>query len=148
MKRQLKTLATLTMLFALLPVLVGFTDDPVASPEGTFTTTLTVEELPADMPAEMRKALAGVWELTFLEGKRFMVSLNSKPMVEGRLTATSDGLVLTDEKGVISCAIAPGEETGKYKWAQDENKLTLSATDDKCEGRKLILTLHAWTKKV
>ena len=147
MNKRLKPLAMLTMLFALLPMLVGFTDDPVPSPVGTFTTVITAEELPQDMPSGMRKALAGTWEIIFVAGNRFQILLGDKPMVEGRFTVSTDGIVLTDEKGMISCAMAPGEATGKYKWTLDASKLTFTATDDKCEGRKLILSLHAWTKK-
>jgi hypothetical protein len=147
MKKQLKPLALLLMLCALLPALFGFTSEQTPSLVGTFTTTITAEELPKDMPAGMRKALAGTWEVILLANNRFQILLGDKPMVEGRFTISPDGIVLTDEKGMISCAVAPGEETGKYRWTLDAGKLTFAATDDKCEGRKLILTIHAWTKK-
>jgi hypothetical protein len=147
MKKQLKPLAMLLALLALVPALVGFTGNQTPSPTGTFTTNITLEELPQDMPAGMRKALAGTWEIILLASNRFQILLGDKPMVEGHFTVSGDGIVLTDEKGLISCATAPGEETGKYKWTLDAGKLTFAATEDKCEGRKLILTLHAWTKK-
>lgn len=147
MKKQLSPLAVLMMVFALLPVVSGFTDDPTPSPVGAFTTTITAEELPQDMPPGMRKALAGTWEVIFVADNRFQILLGDKPMVEGRYTVSTDGIVMTDEKGMISCAMAPGEETGKYKWALDAGKLTFTATEDKCEGRKLILTIHPRTKK-
>ena len=147
MKKLIKPLALLTVLFALLPAVLGFTDDPTPSPVGSFTTTIKSEELPQDMPAGMRKALAGTWEVIFVAGNRFQILLGDKPMVEGRFTVSTDGIVLTDEKGMISCAMAAGEETGKYKWALDAGKLTFTATEDKCEGRKLILTIHPWMKK-
>ncbi len=63
------------------------------------------------------------------------------------MTVAKDGLVFTDEKGMISCAMAPGEAAGKYKWTLEATKLTFAPINDKCEGRKLILTLHSWTKK-
>lgn len=147
MNKLLKPVAMLTLLFALLPMLLGFTDDPVASPVGSFTTVITAEELPKDMPSGMRKALAGTWEVIFVAGNRFQLLLGDKPMVEGHLTAAKDGLVFTDEKGMISCAMSPGEAAGKYKWTLDAAKLTFAPIDDKCEGRKLLLTLHTWTKK-
>jgi hypothetical protein len=147
MKKQLKSLALLMALLAILSALVGFKGNQTPSPEGSFTTTITAEELPQDMPSGMRKALAGTWEIIFVKDNRFQILLGDKPMVEGRFTLSSEGIVLTDEKGMISCAMAPGEETGKYKWTLDAGKITFTATDDKCEGRKLILTLHAWTKK-
>jgi hypothetical protein len=95
----------------------------------------------------MRKALAGTWEIILLASNRYQILLNDKPMVEGRFTVTNNEIVMTDEKGMISCSMAPGEETGKFKWTLDAGKLTFAATDDKCEGRKLILTIHPWTKK-
>jgi hypothetical protein len=147
MKKQLKPFAMLLVLVAILSALVGFTGNQTPSPTGTFTTNITLEELPSDMPAGMRKALAGTWEIIFLASNRFQILLGDKPMVEGRFTVAKDEIVLTDEKGIISCTTAPGEEIGKYKWTLDAGKLTFAATDDKCEGRKLILTLHAWTKK-
>lgn len=147
MNKRLKPVAILTMLFALLPMLVGFTDDPVAAPTGSFTTVITAEELPKDMPSGMRKALAGTWEVIFVAGNRFQLLLGDKPMVEGSLTVAKDGLVFTDEKGMISCSMSPGEAKGKYKWTLEATKLAFAPIDDKCEGRKLLLTLHSWTKK-
>ncbi len=86
MNKLLKPVAMLTLLFALLPMLVGFTDDPVpSSPVGTYTTIITAEELPKDMPSGMRKALAGTWEVIFVAGNRFQLLLGDKPMVEGKL---------------------------------------------------------------
>lgn len=148
MKKQLKPLAALLMVFAFLPALMAFTDDPVTpSPVGAFTTVIKVEELPQDMPDGMRRALAGTWEVIFVANNRYQILLGDKPMVEGRYTVSTDGIVMTDEKGIISCSTAPGEETGKYKWALDAGKLTFTPTEDKCEGRKLILTIHPWMKK-
>lgn len=147
MKNRLKPLLTLTLLFALLPALVGFTDDRTTIPVGTYTTDITFAELPADIPEGIRRALAGKWELIFVKGDRFQLLLNDKPMVEGSFTIAQDGIVMTDEKGLISCSNSPGEATGKYKWTLDADKLTFAAVNDKCEGRKLLLTIHAWVKK-
>lgn len=138
----------LAALLAVLPALVGFTDDPPAqSPMGTFMTVIKAEELPQDMPDGMRKALSGTWEIIFVEGNRYQLLLNDKPMVEGRVAVSTDGITLTDEKGMVSCSLSPGEETGKYKWTLEGEKLAFTATDDKCEGRKLLLTLHGWMKQ-
>ena len=147
MMKKLKPLALLLGLLVLVPALVGFTGNQTPPPVGTFTTNITLEELPSDMPAGMRKALAGTWEVILLASNRFQILLGDKPMVEGRFTASGDEIVLTDEKGPISCSITPGNETGKYKWTLDAGKLTFTTTGDKCDGRELILTLHAWTKK-
>lgn len=147
MKKQLKSLALLLVLLAILSALVGFKGKQTPSLTGNFTTVITTEELPEDMPSGMRKALAGTWEMIFVKDNRFQLLLGDKPMVEGRFTLSNEEIVLTDEKGMISCAMSPGEETGKYKWTLDAGKLKFATTGDKCDGRELILTLHAWTKK-
>lgn len=149
MKKLIKPLVILTMLFGLLPTLRGFTGQQPTPPSvvGEFTTVIKTEELPQDMPDGMRKALAGTWDVIFLAKNRYQILLGDKPMVEGRYTVTNDEIVMTDEKGVISCSMAPGEDTGKYKWKLDAGKLVFTPTDDKCEGRKLILTIHPWMKK-
>jgi hypothetical protein len=152
MKKFIKPLVICTALFALLPAVLGFTSwqtpaEQAASPVGEFTTIIKVEELPQDMPEGMRRALAGTWDVIFLESKRYQILLGDKPMVEGHFTVTNNEVVMTDEKGMISCSLSPGEETGKYKWTLEAGKLIFASTDDKCEGRKLILSIHPWTKK-
>jgi hypothetical protein len=148
MKKLIKPFALLALVFALSSAITGFTDYQAAqAPVGAFTINIKSEELPEDMPAGMRKALAGTWEIILLANNRFQLLLGERPMVEGRFTVADNEIVMTDEKGMISCATAPGEETGKYKWSLAADKLTFAPAADKCEGRKLILTLHTWTKK-
>ena len=145
-----RTYASVTPLLLLLPFLflfTGFTLEPQALPQGVYTVTIADENFPAKFPAEGRPALSGKWELTLLEANRIRITKDGELVVEGHYSSTTDRLIITDETGALSCAKEPGKETGTYKWTLKEDKLTLKGIDDKCDGRRFILTLLPWMKQ-
>jgi hypothetical protein len=143
-----RTYASSTLfLLPLLFLLTGFTLEPQSLPQGVYAVTIADENFPARFPAEGRPALSGKWELTLLEGNRTRITRNGESVVEGHYTATVDRLMVTDETGTLSCAKEAGKETGTYKWTLKEDKLILKGIDDKCDGRRFILTLLPWTKQ-
>jgi hypothetical protein len=146
MNARQRMLATITlMMLALLGA--GFTLQTSNVPQAAYTVTLTDVDFPVKVPAEVRAAFAGKWDLQIAEGNKFTVSKDDQLVTEGKYTSTADRLVLTDEKGPLSCSQEQGQETGTYKWVGKDGNLTLKAIDDKCNGRRFILTLKAWSKK-
>jgi hypothetical protein len=143
-----RTYASVTLL--LLPflfLLTGFTLEPQSLPQGVYAVTIADENFPARFPAEGRPALSGKWELSLLEGSRAKITKDGELVVEGHYSSTTDRFMITDETGTLSCAKEPGKETGTYKWTIKEDKLILKGIDDKCDGRRFILTLLPWTKQ-
>ena len=137
-------LAAVTSL--LLFVLVGGTVGPSTPRLGTYTMSIAAEDILPNVPVEVRGNFDGRWELTFTTGNMYHISKDGRLVVEGRLTSAKKQLTLTDEKGVLACTQQPGIETGTYKWSYRQPELTFTAVEDKCEGRRAVLTLHPWRK--
>jgi hypothetical protein len=144
-----KTFASITPML-LLPLLFVFAsvapeDQPLA--QGVYTVQITNESFPAKVPAEWRTALSGKWELTLMEEKKTRLTKDGTVVVEGHYSSTSDRFIITDETGTLSCAKEAGKETGIYKWTLNGDKLVLKGIDDKCDGRRFVLTLLPWMKQ-
>lgn len=131
----------------LLLALLGFTESSSSPQLGTYSVTITAEEIPSSIPAEARGNIAGQWGMTFAAENQYRISKDGNVLVEGRFASTKEQLTLTDEKGPLACSPQSGLETGTYKWSYEEKKLTLTAVEDGCEGRRFILTLHPWRKE-
>lgn len=139
--------ARAALIIPFLFLLAGSTLKRPSLPPGVYAVTITNENFPAKFPAQARGALSGKWELTLLEGDRTKLSKDGQTVVEGRYSSTTDRFVITDESGTLSCAKEPGLETGTYKLILDKDKMILKAIDDKCDGRRFILTLLPWQKQ-
>jgi hypothetical protein len=136
--------AAVTLL--LLFVLAGGTVGPSAPPLGTYTMSIAAEDALPNVPAEVRSNFDGKWELTFAKGNIYQIAKDGTLVVEGQLTSAREQLKLTDERGALACTQQPGMETGTYKWSYQQQELTFTAVEDKCEGRRAVLTLHPWRK--
>jgi hypothetical protein len=148
MINRVTTCARIALAISLLFLLAGFTLKSPQLTQGVYAVTVTAESFPPKFPAEARGSLSGKWELTLMEGNRTRLTKDGELIVEGRYTSTTDRFVITDESGPLSCAKEPGMETGTYKLTVNEDKLILKAIDDKCDGRRFILTLLPWKKQV
>lgn len=135
------------LLLPLLFVFSGLKPEPQSPPQGVYTVQITNESFPAKVPAEWRAALSGKWELALLEGNKTRLTKDGAVVVEGRYSATTDRFIITDETGTLSCAKEAGKETGTYKWTLSGDKLVLKGIDDKCDGRRFVLTLLPWMKQ-
>jgi hypothetical protein len=139
--------AGVALAIPLLLLLAGFTLKSSQLQPGVYVVNVTAESFPPKFPVEARGELSGKWELTLSEGNRTRLTKDGELVVEGRYTSTTDRFVITDESGPLSCAKEPGMETGTYKLVVNEDKLVLKAIDDKCDGRRFILTLLPWMKQ-
>lgn len=147
MTKKHTTPSWLLIALPLLFAVAGFTSSSSKFPHGVYTSTVTKDDLPADLPEEAKSRFIGKWEWAFTEGGRVNLTLDGKVKVEGQYTSTADQLKITDEKGEIACSNRPGSETGTYKWTLEGKKLTLTAVEDKCEGRRSFLTRVPWSKE-
>jgi hypothetical protein len=145
--RPVRCARRIALMIPLLLLLAGFTPAPRPLQQGVYAITVTAESFPPKFPAEARASLSGKWELTIMEGNKTKLTKDGELVVEGHYTSTTDRFVITDENGPLSCAKEPGKETGTYKLVVNENKLVLKAIDDKCDGRRFILTLLPWMKQ-
>ena len=123
----------------LLIFIAGFTGQDSSLPPGVYTTTLTAKDLPSDFPSPP-EYLIGKWEITFTKDNCYRLIKDGERGPEGGYTSTAEQLVIDDGKGPLSCAQVPGGKIGTYKWKLEGNKLTLTAVEDKCSGRRVVLT--------
>ena len=149
MKRQL--LRSIKLLSAAL--LIGITlalpnakADSPKLPPGIYATTITESDVPPFFPPEVVEILVGEWRTEFTEGGTYIVSKDGVIVVVGRYTSNPYRFVMNDLQGVYGCFDEPGIATGVYRWSLENNELVLVAVNDRCDGRKLVLTSHPLQK--
>ena len=108
---------------------------------GTYTTTISVADVPPDM-----KAAVGLWELILGEEGQFTTTQNGEVVVQGTYAVAGDQMTFADVEGKMACA--KEQASGIYKPALDGGTLTFTLIDDQCPGRRIVLTSHSLTKKV
>jgi hypothetical protein len=129
---------------SLLLFSVGRAKEPQPFPAGVYYITINAREVPADAPADVRRALIAKYVLTFGANGRFKTVANGELDAAGRYASTAKHLVITDEIGPGHCKVTA---TGIYKWRLERDKLTLEAVDDGCKWRRFSITLKKWTKE-
>lgn len=139
---KIQTLLPFVLLF-----LVGFTVNPESPPPGSYTMSVAEEDIPENVPAEARGNFVGKWQMTLSNEKKYQISRDGNMLVQGSFSVSAEKLTVTDEDGVLACTAQPGTETGTYKWAYKDEKLSFTAVDDKCEGRRFVLSLRSWQKE-
>ena len=112
---------------------VGTAQNPSQPPPGTYTTTITGQDLP-DHPE-----LQGNWEITFTSDS-FTAALNGQVQVAGRIAVKQDQVTLTDVSG--PGAATDSDAVGTYKWSFDGKVLTLTKVQDPNPNRTAVLTSH------
>ena len=129
---------------SLLLFSVGRAEEPQRFPAGVYSITINAREVPADAPADVRRALIARYVLTFSANGRFKTVTNGELDAAGRYASTAEYLVITDETGPGHCKVTA---TGIYKWRLEGDKLALEAVDDGCKWRRFSITLKKWTKE-
>jgi hypothetical protein len=113
----------------------------LAAAEGAdqVTTTNTADQLaPATYQAQVGDA---EWVLQYHERGRLTVSRDGKTAVEGSYKISADEVTVLDVKGPMAC---PPDQTGRYKWKLDGERLTLTVIEDACDGRSGAFTKLTW----
>ena len=144
--------AVLSLLLSLLaPVAVAQDDDEDAAagepPTGDYTVAITEDDIPSDLVNG--PDLIGRWQI-FLrpDGTFSLRRADVGEVATGSYTVDGETIAITDEAGLLSCvnAVPTGgagvtdTATGTYAWEQEEDGgLTLSAIEEGCAGRELIL---------
>ena len=65
-------------------------------------------------------------------------------VVKGTYSVVEDQLTFNDEEGLLACRA--GQARGLYKWALDDDTLSLTPIEDQCDGRKVILAAHPFAR--
>lgn len=111
----------------------GTAQNPSQPPPGTYTTTITGQDLPD------HSELQGNWEITF-KGDSYSAALRGIVQVEGSYTVKQDQLTLTDKSG--PGAGTGADAVGTYKWSFDGKALILTKVQDENPSRTTVLSAH------
>jgi hypothetical protein len=141
------SLALVAVMVAVSPSVPNAMAGSANVPPGIYTTTLTAGDIPDSFPPEVVSLLVGDWETEFTESGSYIVSKDGYPVVVGRYNSNPGRIVMTDLQGALSCTDAPGIATATYRWTLAGNELILTAVNDRCAGRNLVLTAHPLQKQ-
>jgi hypothetical protein len=127
-------------------VVVGVQAASEGLPPGSYSTTITVQDIPSFFPPEAVDILVGDWQLQFTESGDASAIKNGEIVVVGRYVSNPARLVFQDQGGPLACT-DPGSATGVYSWSLAGNQVTATAIHDACAGRALVMTAHPWQKQ-
>ena len=140
-KFSVKLIAT-AMLLALV-TMVPFTLAASGSlPAGSYSTTVTLADIPPDFPPEFAEILVGTWVTTFDGNREYTVTKNGDFVAHGTYTSNKSHLVMYDKDGPLACTDEHGIATGIYTFVISNNELTVTPVLDRCYGRQFVLTLR------
>jgi phage tail-like protein len=116
-------------------------------PIGSYTATIGEGDLPKDAVAsDPRGDVIGTWMLHVTreptdtsETLALTLIREGETMAMGTLTCSADVVSVT----TANC----GADAGRYKWRFDGNSLALSALEDACTSRQVLLTTRPWLRR-
>jgi len=135
-------LISAALLLCLTTLVPNATAASAQLPPGVYSVTITLADIPPDFPPEVVEILVGTWTTEFTPAGTTTISKNGEVAVSGRYRSSKSHLVMTDVEGPLACTDAAGIATGVYTWSLVNNELNLSAVQDRCFGRKFVLTLR------
>lgn len=143
----LTAFAVTALVLALAPV--SAKADEGAFPTGTYTTTITAEDVAKyGLPSPYPEILIGDWEMVFGEDGSFEVrNLYTRQSGQGTYMTNPSMLIFGKDTGELAC-IPPGHAA--YKWSVSGDTLLFtgaSEQNDRCWGRYIVSTSHPLVKQ-
>ena len=143
----LTALAITALVLALSPV--GARADSGVFPTGTYTTTITEEDVAKyGLPSPYPEILVGNYELTFnADGSSEVTNLTTGASGQGAYFTNHVVLIFGKDSGELNCA-SPAYAV--YKWSASGNTLILTAASeysDHCWGRYIVFSSHPLVEK-
>ena len=111
-------------------------------PPGNYLTTITAADIPPGFPPEVIPLLLGDWYTEYTASGSYVVTKDGEIVSVGRYVPAATRLVMRDLYGPLACKDDNGIATGIYHWSFENNELTLTAINDRCFGRAMVLTAH------
>jgi len=145
MQTRLPISLKLTSLVILMSLTITLPTTLAASgaiPPGSYSTTITLADIPGDFPPEAADILIGTWVAEFTPEGTSVIYRNGEVVVNGTYTSTRSHLVMRDLSGPLACTDARGIATGIYTWSLVNNELHFNTVLDRCFGRMFVLTLR------
>lgn len=111
--------------------------------QGDYTVTIVKDDVPTGVAAG--PTAIGQWRISFKpNGTYELARLDVGTVVTGTYKVSGNKVTITDASGILSCANPQAGNgvqaaTGTYTWSVKSDKLTLTASQDGCAIRKIIL---------
>jgi hypothetical protein len=111
--------------------------------QGTFAITIAAEDVPPELVDGA--SLIGRWRVTFNPDGTYLLERQDVGRVaSGQFTTAGDRVTLRDETGVLACVPANDDEGPvTYRWEMTEGRLLLTAIEEPCARRRLLLTTRS-----
>jgi hypothetical protein len=97
-----------------------------------------------------KSMLPGDLEVWLVEGNRYMIVRNGSMLFEeGHYRLTRQELMLTPDATDFPCMlhVRPEWANASYRWMIEGQSLVLTAIQEKCPGRLLVLSLHSLVRQ-
>lgn len=138
----LTSVAVAALVLAFSPVSAGA--DAVVFPTGTYTTTITAEDVAKyGLPSPYPEILIGDWVMTFkADGSNEAINTTTGASGQGVYFTNHAVLIYGKDSGELSC---PSPAHAVYKWTANGDTLILKAVSEmseRCWGRFIISTSH------
>jgi hypothetical protein len=150
-----RTRASLSALVTTAAVLgatwAAYTAFPRLAP-GRYMTSVSLKETFDRIGVDpmTKSVLPGDWEVWLVEGNRYMIVRNGSMLFEeGHYRLTRQELALTPDATDFPCMLhlRPEWANATYRWTMEGQSLVLTAIQEKCPGRLLVLSLHSLVRQ-
>jgi len=117
--------------------------DAAGALQGEFAVTIAAEDVPPELVDGA--SLIGRWRVTFnADGTYELGRQDVGRVASGQFISDGDRVMLRDETGVLACAPGDDDEGAvTYRWEMTEGRLLLTAIEDPCARRRLLLTTRS-----
>ena len=119
---------------------------------GRYITSVSLKETfdRIGMDPMTKGVLPGNWEVWLVDGNRYMIVRNGSLLFEeGHYHLTRQELMLTPDATDFPCMlhVRPEWANATYRWAMEGQAIVLTAIQEKCPGRLLVMSLHSLVRQ-
>ena len=136
-------LGIVALLLWLAEPLPAIGQDAAGALQGEFAVTIAAEDVPPELVDGA--SVIGRWRVTFNADGTYELGRQDVGLVaSGQFTSDGDRVTLRDETGVLACSSSGDDEAAvTYRWEMTEGRLLLTAIEDPCARRRLLLTTRS-----
>jgi hypothetical protein len=133
------SLGIMALLLWLTHPLLATSQDGMGALQGACAVTIAAEDVPPELIDGA--SLIGRWQVTFnADGTYLLHRQDVGPVATGQFATDGDRVTLRAETGVLACASGEDDEVAAYHWDMTEERLLLTAIEEPCARRRLLLT--------
>ena len=105
---------------------------------GDYAVTIAAEDVPPELIGGA--SLIGRWHISLDNDVYRLARQDVGPLLHGALDIAGERVTLQDETGVVACEPGPEGDAATYEWSVTDGRLLLTAIEEPCDRRRLLLT--------